>query len=133
MIADLDKELEKLQNRLNPITPQIIDEMNNTNKEQMKFLDDYATTLFGVEKVENGYFYEGHKLASIYIDNVRHKLVGDVFLFVYRESENALLEKSFTFVLENNKDVTQFVTLIQIAHHELYSFVYKDEEEADMY
>lgn len=128
MIINYVKELDKLQNRITPISNQVLDQMPNSVRTQVKLIDEYVTPLFGIEKVENGYFYEGHKLASVYYDPGKKKLVADIFLFIFRDVENALLEKSFSFILADIKDVKQCITLIQLAHRQLYSFVYKDEE-----
>ena len=128
MILNIARELDKLQNRITPISGPVIEQMPNALRAQVKLIDEYVTPLFGVEKVENGYFYEGHKLASIYYDPAKKKLIADIFLFIFRDVENALLEKSFSFILTDIKDVKQCITLIQLAHRQLYSFVYKEEE-----
>lgn len=128
MIINFARELDKLQNRITPISPQVIESMNNSLKAQVKLIDEYVTPLFGVEKVENGYFYEGHKLCSVYFDPVKRRLVTDIFLFIFRDVENALLEKSFSFVLNDIRDVRQCITLVQLAHRQLYTFVYKEDE-----
>lgn len=128
MIINIAKELDKLQNRITPISPQVIDTMTNNTKAQIKLIEEYVTPLFGVEKVENGFFYEGHKLCSVYYDPAAKRLVVDVFLFIFRDVENALLEKSFSFILNDLKEVKQCITLIQLAHRQLYTFVYKDED-----
>ena len=128
MIINIARELDKLQNRITPLSIPVIEQMPNALKAQVKLIDEYVTPLFGVEKVENGYFYEGHKLASVYYDPAKKKLVVDIFLFIFRDVENALLEKSFSFILVDVKDVKQCITLIQLAHRQLYSFVYKEDE-----
>ena len=127
MIINIARELDKLQNRITPVSGPVIEQMSNSLKTQIKLIDEYVTPLFGVEKVENGYFYEGHKLASIYYDPSKKKLIADIFLFIFRDVENALLEKSFSFILTDVKDVKQCITLIQLAHRQLYSFVYKED------
>ena len=78
MILNIARELDKLQNRITPISGPVIDQMPNALKAQVKLIDEYVTPLFGVEKVENGYFYEGHKLSSIYYDPAKKKLIARI-------------------------------------------------------